>query len=311
MIKKLTILGFGSQAQAWCANLSDEAWDLEIILRESSSSKQKVESLGFSILNIHQSRFDQVKALAFLIPDHLHLEILNDLAPRLNPKTIIILAHGYSHHAFGLKTLFPHLRFALLAPKAIASELRLRKLNQQSLAAVWDCSGDDEVKELLFKIMQDLGISYKVQASFEEETKADLFSEQTILCSLLPYGSKLAFDHLVSKGINPELAFIECWMELKLIADAMVQRGPEAFFQLISPNALIGSSTARQSLLGEDYQKKLKAIYSKIESGEFYRECQSISVDEHRRIVLDEWRESQLQKTFTQMSELVQNKEET
>jgi ketol-acid reductoisomerase len=307
--KTLTILGFGSQAQAWCANLKAEGWDLQVILRPESPSWSLAQELKLKVLDTHSPDLASVTQLALLAPDHLHLEILKDLAPQLSEKTLMILAHGYSHHAFNLPSLFPQLRFGLLAPKAIASELSARKIKKQSLAAVWFSNNDLEVESLLFEIMKDLGITYQVKASFEEETKADLFSEQTILCSLLPYGSKLAFDHLVKKGINPELAFIECWMELKLIADAMVERGPEAFFKLISPNALIGSSQAREILLGNDYQAKLDGIYENIESEEFYQQCQSISVDEHRRVVLDEWKQSQLQKTFEQLKELVSEKE--
>jgi len=307
--KSLTILGFGSQAQAWCKNLILEGWDLSVMLRQTSPSFAFAQQLNFKIIKMEQSEFPETKAVALLAPDHLHLEILKDLAPKLSIGTVIILAHGYSYAAFDLPGLFPNLKFALLAPKAIASELHGRKLSKKSLAAVWDASDDDQVEKMLFSLMKDLGITYQVKASCEEETKADLFSEQTILCSLLPYGAKLAFDHLIEKGINPELAFIECWMELKLIADAMVEKGPEAFFQLISPNALIGSSKARDQLLGSHYQKNLHQLYSDIEDGNFYKQCQSISVDEHRRIVLDEWKDSQLQKTYNKLSELVSEKD--
>jgi ketol-acid reductoisomerase len=106
------------------------------------------------------------------------------------------------------------------------------------------------------------------------------------------------FSHLIDTGAEPELAYFECWHELKLIVDAMVDKGPEAFFDLISPNALVGSETGYQRLITEDFRSRLRSLLAEIQDGTFNRELQNTDVEETRRRIRDRWHQSPLQRTF-------------
>jgi ketol-acid reductoisomerase len=185
-----------------------------------------------------------------------------------------------------------------LAPKAIASELRFRFESKDGLGAVYQ----SENEALIKSIAQDLGITHLTKTSAKNETLADLFSEQTILCSLLPYGALESFNHLVENGIEPEVAYFECWFEVKLIVDTMIKMGPEKFFEMISPNALIGSEIGRTLFFDEAFKKKLSDCYSNITSGHFDEDVSKIDIDELKKSVKTFWQNEQLNTIHNELS---------
>ena len=138
---------------------------------------------------------------------------------------------------------------------------------------------------------------------FRSETEADLYSEQGMLCSIMPYVAGEMFAHLVETGIEPELAYFECWHELKLIVNAMVDKGPEGFFDLISPNALIGGEKGFHRLITPEFHKNLRSLLSEIQSGQFNKEIDKADVEETRRIIRERWQKSPLMKTFHQINQ--------
>jgi ketol-acid reductoisomerase len=256
------IIGFGSQAKAWALNLRDSDVEVYIAMRKGSDSIKKVRELGFSTLLLGENQLKAFKNFALLIPDHKHELFLRDFGNEFTENSRILYAHGFSYCKGEFQSRHPHLRHLLLAPKSIASELRFYYESKGKLAAVISSEGSPSKNEdLLYlkEIALKLGINVgPFEATFLEETYADLFSEQTILCSLLPYGALKSYQKLVKKGISGEIAYIECWYELKLIAESMVKMGPVEFFKLISPNALFGGEKARKILFDDSYEKKNK-----------------------------------------------------
>jgi len=296
-LTRVTIIGYGSQAKAWAANLRDSGLNISVLLRSQSESIELVKNDGFQVLN-----FDQLDSAGdlflFLTPDDSHHLIAEELKKKvsLTGKTFVF-AHGYSYLRYDFETIYPETNHLLLAPKAIASELRERYLAKEILVGVLsDPKG--EKTELLDFLASKLGLTKKIQASFKDEAWADLFSEQSVLCSLLPYGARKSYDYLIDKGINPEVAFTECWMEVKLIADAMLKFGPKGFAELISPNALIGGEKAKNLIFDNEYQKKLDSLWSDISSGKFDREVDETNTSELRKNILDDWNKSTLPKVF-------------
>jgi ketol-acid reductoisomerase len=60
---------------------------------------------------------------------------------------------------------------------------------------------------------------------FAEETETDLFGEQTVLCGGVTALVKAGFETLVEAGYQPEIAYFECFHEVKLIVDLIYQGG--------------------------------------------------------------------------------------
>lgn len=303
------LVGFGSQGKAWALNLRDSNQKVRILLRKDSKSQELVKKLGFEVEELNSESLKKCKILLLLIPDSEQKTFLIRHKNDLNPNTLIVYAHGFTASSTNILSHTPHLHHGLLAPKAIASEVRFQYETNGKLLGVHDliCAKNTEKEDeekyysLLINLGKKIGLTSNYKNSFAEETKADLFSEQSLLCSLLPYGAKLSFEKLVANGIDPKLALLECFLELRSISKALVDLGPEAFFNLISPNALIGSEKAFELLLDQNFSQKLDTLWQDIENGHFQKYCSAISEEEVSRLrekILNRFKESPFNQTF-------------
>lgn len=304
---RITIIGFGNQAKSWSLNLKDSFFPVRVALRADSPSFEAAVRLGFETVEIGSEDFYQDKAFAFLTPDHTHHEFMVSHAHRFQAGSIIIYAHGYSLLKHEFQTQFPHLQHVLFAPKAIGSELRRQFELKGKLGAVYSLEhvkGDPaSLEKWLMKLSTALGINLgPYKTSFERETKADLYSEQGLLCSTIPYVAREMFNQLVSTGVEPELAYFECWHELKLIINAMVDKGPEGFFDLISPNALIGSEKGYEKLITPEFRENLRGLFNDIQTGAFYKEVDEANIVELRKTIRDRWHNDPLMNTFREIN---------
>ena len=124
-MQTLAIIGYGAQARAWAANLRDAGHPPAIFLREKSLRWDDVKSDALTPLPLGPSLQDY-RHVALLTPDHTHASFLHSWSEFIPPQSLIILAHGLSFIKDGLAESFPRLDFSLLAPKAIAGEVRRR-----------------------------------------------------------------------------------------------------------------------------------------------------------------------------------------
>ena len=93
---------------------------------------------------------------------------------------------------------------------------------------------------------------------------------------------------------------MECFLELKSISQAIVTLGPEAFFNLISPNALLGSLKGKELLLGEEFEKGLEKIMKDINDRTFYKEVEGYT-DELRAKVTKDWEKEELSQVYKRL----------
>lgn len=303
---RLTIIGFGNQAKAWAQNLTDSAFPLRVALKPGSSSIAQARTLGLEVVEIGSPEFYGDSAFALLTPDHTHLEFLQQYASQFQPGSLVLYAHGFSCSKDNFPLQFPHVQHVLFAPKAIGSELRRQYQLQGKLGAVYSLEhlADKSHESWVKKLAEALGINMGPYATtFLHETQADLYSEQGLLCSIIPYTAGEMFKHLVDKGIEPELAYFECWHELKLIINAMVDKGPEGFFDLISPNALIGSEKGFEKLITADFKSRLQGLLSDIQDGTFNSELATTDVEATRAKIRQRWSKSPLMRTFTRINQ--------
>ena len=98
---------------------------------------------------------------------------------------------------------------------------------------------EDELHSLAGLLVNDLGASVVfavlssvggarsgiIKATFAEETEEDLFGEQAVLCGGLVELVKAGFETLTEAGYPPELAYFECYHEMKMIVDLMYESG--------------------------------------------------------------------------------------
>ncbi len=306
--QKAIIIGLGSQGEAWAQNLKDSGWDITILLRPESSSfpraSQNFKTISFEKIPPGTHNF------LMLTPDQSHLQILKKIDSKQCSKSRFIYAHGYSYDRHQLKEKYPQFSHLLLAPKAIASEVRFQYKIKGKLAALYSLEAAQDFnldKKFILQLASSLGItSGPFETTFQEETFADLFSEQSLLCSLIPYGAEASYNKLREKGVQKEVAFFECWYEVKLIADAMMKLGPYQFFKMISPNAFIGGEKGRQLLINENFKNQLDLLAKDIYEKKFYEQGESVNLDLLRSQREDYWRDHELEETYQSLrSELV------
>lgn len=297
--KTITIVGWGNQARAWAANLSDSGYRVNVWLRPDSSSKTKAAQVAHVLET--DERIPQ-GPIVFLVPDDQIPQALGRLATRLIPGSLLLYAHGYALETEKLHERHPSFRHALLAPKAIGTEVRATYVDKRPLGGVYSVEHAHDAEEKILTLAKDLGITMgPYPCTFKQEMVADLFSEQAVLCSVIPESCRLAFDMLRARGIPPELAFFELWHEVGLIVKTMVDKGPEAFFNLISPNALIGAEKGRQLLCGEDFKKRLQTLLNEIEDGSFKKTVDQTDPAKTREETLKRWTTSELNQTINRM----------
>lgn len=303
----ITIIGFGNQARAWSQNLRDSGVNVRVALRPQSPSIGQAKALGFETVMIPSKEFFSSRHFALLTPDQGHDGFLREHASSFRPGSVILYAHGYSLTKHGFEKTYPALTHVLFAPKAIGSELRKQFVERGKLGAVYSLehvgADREETRLWLRDLATNLGINLgPYETSFKRETEADLFSEQGLLCSLIPYTAEEMFRNLTDAGVEPELAYFECWHELKLIINAMVETGPQGFFDLISPNALVGAEKGYRRLMGAEFRANLSSLLREIKSGEFDRELGRTPVEDLRATIKSRWEKTLLMKTFTQIN---------
>ena len=297
--QKVALVGFGSQGKAWACNLRDSGRRVDIFLRNPKTREEELCDRGFRLAD----ELSSYSVILLLIPDAQHLSFLKSNLNKIQAGCSIIYAHGASMMEHDLQDQFPQFNHLLLAPKAIASEVRFQYENKGKLGAVYSLEVINQSEralllENLLSLAKDLGITAgPYPCSFAQEATADLFSEQSLLCGLLPHAAKSSFDLLTSRGISKELAYMECWLEVQLIANAMVKMGPSEFFKMISPHALKGSHLAKDRLFDKAYHKTLERLLTEIEDGTFFKTADELDTEEVEGFYHINWENSDLQKT--------------
>jgi ketol-acid reductoisomerase len=301
--QNITVIGLGSQGLAWAKNLRDSGRNISCFLRPHSPKIEKAQKLGFKTVQ----NFSDTDVILLLIPDHAHLTFLKENIDRIPRGTNIIYAHGASAFEHNLIAEFPQWNHLLLAPKAIASEVRLAKLEGNGLGAVYSVEGvtkdKEKTRKSLLALAKDLAVSAgPFEVTFSQEARADLLSEQSLLCGLIPYAAKACFDQLVSAGIPKELAYLEAWHEVKLIGNAMAEKGPVDFYNLISPHALVGGQMASELIFDHSFQETMEKLKEDIWSGAFFEKVKEVDFEELREQEVKKWSNHTLQSVYENLN---------
>ncbi len=295
----VVVIGHGSQARAWCLNLKDSKRNFIIALRPESKTIERLNQQKIPSIFLNDPNLKNYKHFILLIPDNTHLEFFDHFIAYLPKDAHIIYAHGFSFTRFKLQDLFPNFSHSLLAPKAIAAEVRFQyEIKGKIGAAIY--STNETQMPFLYDLAEDLGFNALYENHFEKETIADLFSEQSLLCSLLPYAASKSFNLLTQNGVSEELAFMECFLELRSISKALVEIGPLEFFKMISPNALIGSEKAYNLLFDADFDNKYHRLMDDIKKGKFYHELDT-DYQHTRDQIINRWKHDPLSKAYQKL----------
>ncbi len=268
----VAVLGYGNQGHAHARNLRDSGVRVTIGARRGREAWSRAERDSFPTETIDEA-VRGADFVAMLLPDESHATVYTEnVKPNLRAGAALVFAHGFSI-AFGEIPVDGDHDILLVAPKGQGHYLRKSFTDGVGLSCLVavgnEASGD--AQQRLLSYAQGIGClqAGAIETTFREEAVTDLFGEQAVLCGGVPSLVKASFDVLVSKGYSPEVAYIECLHELKIITDLMVEGGIAFMRKRISGTAAWGSFETGPELVSKQTREKLEAVLEGIESGEF------------------------------------------
>lgn len=266
--KKVGIIGFGSQGHAHALNLHDSGVDVRVGLRSGSKSQRKAEAAGLTVDTIDNVT-KWADTIMILIPDTRQPDIYEKyIEPNLKDGQTLMFAHGFN---IRYKTITPpeNIDVSMVAPKAPGH--RVREIYEEgggtpALIAVYqDASGKAWDNVLSYADALGATRAGVIKTTFKDETETDLFGEQAVLCGGVSALVKAGFETLVDAGYMPELAYFECFHELKLIVDLMYRGGLNYMRYSVSDTAEHGDYTAGPKIINEQSRTAMKQILKDIQ----------------------------------------------
>jgi ketol-acid reductoisomerase len=272
---KIAVIGYGSQGFAHSNNLKDSGMNVIIGLRKGSSSWEKAEKGGLTVLEVEEAA-KQADVIMILTPDELQGSIYKEkIAPYIKENAFLAFAHGFNIH-FGQIVPRDDINVFMVAPKAPGHLVRHEYVNGRGvpmlIAIQQDPSGKTKDVALAYATAIGGGKAGIIETTFKDETETDLFGEQVVLCGGVVALIKSAFETLVEAGYPPEMAYFECCHELKLIVDLIYEGGISNMRYSVSNTAQYGDLTRGPRIVNSDTKNEMKKILSEIQNGEFAKE---------------------------------------
>jgi ketol-acid reductoisomerase len=274
-LKKVAVIGYGSQGHAHSLNMKDNGVQVQVGLRPGSKSWAKAEAAGLEVADL-DSAAEWADTIMLLAPDTEQPRIYaQNLVSHLKPGKTLMFAHGFNIR-YG--TIIPPaaIDVSMVAPKAPGH--RVREIFVEGggtpalLAVHQDASGQAKANALSYAYAIGATRAGVLETTFSEETETDLFGEQAVLCGGVTALVKAAFETLVEAGYQPEVAYFECMHELKLIVDLMYRGGMNYMRYSVSDTAEHGDYTAGPKIVTEETRYAMSKILKDIQDGTYARD---------------------------------------
>ena len=284
--KRVAILGYGNQGRAQALNAHDSGMDVVVGLRGASGSAFEVEAAGLETALVADA-VASADLVMMLAPDEIHAALYSEIEPHLRRGAALGFSHGLSVR-FGFVEPRADLDVFLVAPKGPGTALRSLYTEGKGMIAVWavaqDATGEAREIALAYGHAIGSGRAGLIASSFAEEAEADLFNEQAVVWGAVPELLIAGFETLVDGGVSPELAYLECVGELKLIADLIEARGIAGMREAISNTAELGALLGGQRIVGADVRQRMAEVLAEVRAGRFARELRAEEASGYSRL---------------------------
>jgi ketol-acid reductoisomerase len=273
--KKIGIIGFGSQGHAHAQNLRDSGCEVLVAEAKDTEGWKAAKKAGFKVTDAATVAVE-CDIIVMLVPDTLQAKVYREAIQKgLSAGKMLMFAHGFNIH-FGQIVPPDNIDVTMIAPKCPGHMLRRVYTEGSGAPAIvavhQDASG--KAKDIALAYARGLGClkAGVIETTFAEETETDLFGEQTVLCGGVSSMVKAGFETLVEAGYQPEIAYFECFHELKLIVDLMYQGGLSYMRYSVSDTAEYGDYTRGPRIVDELTKDRMRQILAEIQTGSFARE---------------------------------------
>ena len=272
--KRIVILGYGNQGKPQALNLQDSGLDIVVALRPGSLNAALAETVGLRVQGIEDA-IAGADVVMMLTPDETHGALYREIEPHLRQGAALGFSHGLSVR-FGYIEPRADLDVILIAPKGPGTALRSLYLAGKGMIAVWAVAHDATGKARDIALAYGRGIGSGraglIASSFAEEAEADLFNEQAVVWGAVPELLIAGYETLVEGGVSPELAYLECVGELKLIADLIEARGIAGMREAISNTAELGALVGGRRIVDDGVRSRMAEVLAEVRAGKFARQ---------------------------------------
>lgn len=272
--KRVAIIGYGNQGHAHALNLRDSR-HCEVVVgaRSGSPSGALAVDAGFSVMPVAEATQSDVVML--LAPDEVQPTIWSEeIRGNMKPGAALAFAHGFAIH-YELIEPRADIDVFMVAPLGPGKGLRAEYCAGRGLPALMalaaDASGSAKALALAYAGAIGAGRAAIIETTFADETETDLFGEQAVLCGGMPALIVAAYDTLTTAGYPPELAYIVCLHETKLIADLLNQGGIAAMNLAISNTAEFGGNAVGKRLITDETRAEMHRVLVDVKDGHFTR----------------------------------------
>jgi len=299
--KRVAILGYGNQGRAQALNLHDSGIDVVVGLRGASGSRIEVEASGLETALVEDAVASADVAM-MLAPDEIHSALYGEIEPGLRQGAALGFSHGLSVR-FGFVKPRADLDVFLIAPKGPGTALRSLYTEGKGMLAAWavgqDATGNARDIALAYGRAIGSGRAGLIATSFAEEAEADLFNEQAVVWGAVPELLIAGFETLVDGGVSPELAYLECVGELKLLADLIEARGIAGMREVISNTAELGAFLGGRRIVDASVRARMAEVLREVRAGLFAKELSDEEASGYARLekARDDNRQTLLEET--------------
>jgi ketol-acid reductoisomerase len=303
--KRVAIIGYGNQGRAQALNLHDSGIDVVVGLRGGSGSTIEAEAAGIKTALLEDA-VAAADVVMFLAPDEIHSALYAEIEPHLRSGAALGFSHGLSVR-FGLVAPRADLDVFLIAPKGPGTALRSLYREGKGMIALWAVEQDatGNARDIALAYGRAIGCARAglISSSFAEEADADLFNEQAVVWGAVPELLIAGFETLVAGGVSPEVAYLECVGELKLIAELIEARGIAGMREAISNTAELGALLGGQRIVDAGVRKRMAEVLAEVREGRFAAELRQEELNGYERLeaARSTARETQVEQTFARL----------
>ena len=210
-----------------------------------------------------------------LIPDEKQADVYKaEIGPNLKPGSALAFAHGFNIHF--QQIIAPEgIDVFMVAPKGPGHLVRRVFTEGGGVPDVFavyeDATGN--CREIALAYARGIGGTKAgvIETTFQEETETDLFGEQVVLCGGVTHLIQNGFETLCEAGYQPEIAYFECFHEMKLIVDLMYEGGMAKMRRSISDTAEYGDYVIGPRIITPAVKAEMKKALDEIQNGTFAR----------------------------------------
>ena len=269
--KRVAIVGFGNQGRAQALNLHDSGVDVVVALRGGSSSSTEALGHGLEVALVADA-VASADLVMLLAPDEILGSLYREIEPSIRPGAALGFSHGLAIH-FHFVAPRDDLDVFMVAPKGPGTALRSLYQQGDGMIALWAVAQDRSgaARELALAYGRAIGCARAglLASSFAEECEADLFNESAVVWGAVPEILIAGFDTLVAGGVSPQVAYMECVGELKLIADLIEARGIAGMREAISNTAELGATLGGPRIVDAGVRQRMAEVLTEIRAGKF------------------------------------------